>query len=29
MTKEDLYAFFEGDEVREKYKKIEQDIKTL
>ena len=29
MTKEDLYAFFEGDEVREKYKTIEQEIKAL
>ena len=27
MTKEDLYAFFEGDAVREKYKEIEQEIK--
>jgi hypothetical protein len=29
MTKEDLYAFFEGDEVREKYRRIEQEIKAL
>ena len=29
MTKEDLYAFFEGDVVREKYKKIEQEINAF
>ena len=29
MTKEDLYEFFEGDEVREKYRRIEQEIKAL
>ena len=29
MTKEDLYAFFEGDVVREKYKKIEQKINAF
>ena len=29
MTKEDLYAFFEGDEVRKKYKKIEDEINAL
>lgn len=29
MTKEDLYAFFEGDVVREKYEKIEQEINAF
>ena len=29
MTKEDLYAFFEGDEVREKYKQIQQEINAF
>ena len=29
MTKKDLYAFFEGDEVREKYKEIENEINNL
>ena len=29
MTKEDLYAFFEGDVVRTEYKKIEQEIEQM